>query len=476
MNPLTTLAVGRFPKLVRGCLLLLLAATAVMAGCSNIKGARTPSPTFAPKALPSPVSDRVVPLPSGGSLIVPAGALPPEAEVNVELTCTPLLPELMDDVQAVGEAFAIHATEQPSRSVLLRLPVPAEAADPVRLVVIRVEPDGTTTFLMTVVKDTELVAAAPGFGTFVIGQLLYDDRVTLAGPANLVPGELATFRPLSNLPLSVQGAARPDKKHGGFVHSYLPSSIHSATWTLKGGITPVYEDTYAAQVHASAKPSWGEISYEFVDLAYGRRWYGVKSVQIASGPEAYAGQPFKVSLSTLTPVIYAGQEVKVVAALQGAFEPPITWSWDFGDGDAGGPVKTDENTGFYALPAKRYADQDLPQDHEVQVTAQDSRGREVQESIRVRVVGEPKYRVALEGPQRLAWINPGVAATYTARASGGKPPYIYGIMIAPEEDSSHGAAVLAIRLHRSSCSMSRATISSWPVRLTICKIRQTRLP
>jgi len=448
-----TLPVGRSPKLMHGCLALLLLILAVMAGCdapapstrSSPTRTSMPTPTSTSRPLPVVATERVILLPVGGSLTVPAGALPQEAEVHVRLTCPPPLPTLMDDVQAVGEAFAVQATAQPSRAVTLRLPLPAGAADPGGLVMVRVEPDGNTTFLMTAVEGNELVAAAPGFGTFVLGQLLYDDRVTLAGAANLVPGELATFYPLSTLPPSLQGAIRPDRNF--VVHSYLPSSVRNAKWTARGGIALLYQNTNAALVRANDEPSWGEISYEFVDQAYGRRWYGCKTIQIAPGPVEHAGQPFKVSLHAISPVTYAGEDVTIAAALYGSFEPPITWSWDFGDGESGGPVTLEENPGPFDLPLKRYAAQDLPQDYTVQVTAQDSRGHEARGSLLVRIAAQPKYRVALEGPERLAWTGQGVSANYTATVSGGQPPYYFAVVLAPGDPtawhSSDGTLVQA---------------------------------
>jgi hypothetical protein len=400
-----TLVLRHALALTGGGLLLLIIAV-VVAACSDSSGARAPSPTRAtnptanPTAFPAPVSGATIPLDSGGSLVLPEGALPLGAEVNVTAACPPLLP---DGVQAVGEAFAIRSTAQPSRPALLRLPVPDGVTDPSNLVIIRVEPNGATTFLMTSVAGKYLEATTPGFSTFTIGRIQDGAMVALVGVADLVSGERGTFS----------------------IRSDPPLSIRDATWATLGGVSLVNESATAAVLRASGQGNSGEISCEFVDLAHGRRWYVHRSVKLSSAAEAYVREPFKVSLVSLTPVIYAGQEVTIEAEVLGTYQAPITWRWDFGDSASGGPVTTDENMTRYTLPSKRYAGSDQPQDYTVKVTAKDATGREVQGSTSVRVLIAPGYSMTVEGPLRLAWKDPYVLASHTARASGELSLYYY---------------------------------------------------
>ena len=107
--------------------------------------------------------ETIISLPSGGQVVIPKDALPSGADVSVESTPSPVLP---DDVTAVGEAFSITATADLIKPATLRLPIPAGVTDPSNLVVVRVESDGTTTFLMSEVEGEELVTFTPGFSTF----------------------------------------------------------------------------------------------------------------------------------------------------------------------------------------------------------------------------------------------------------------------------------------------------------------------
>ena len=297
-------------------------------------------------------------------LIVPEGALPSSAQVLVRLTCMPLL---ADDVEAIGDAVAINCPDVPSRTLILLIPAPEGASDPSQYVIIRVEPSGMTTYLMTELVGENLIALTPGYGTFVLARRDGPGGPSLSGAEMLLPGEVGTFATLSNWPLRMREEA----------------------WSATAGTLLMQQGMQSAAVVALDQPDWGEIRHSFFDTWSGVRWFGARNPAIVQGPEGYEGQPFKVSLSTLTPVTYAGREVTIHAKLHGALQGPVTWSWDFGDGESGGPVTTEKDVDLLELPAKRYDTQDPVTDYQVTVTAQDALGSEVSGSASIRVFGRP---------------------------------------------------------------------------------------
>ncbi len=393
----------RICALCRGLMLLLITAV-VIAGCGG-QATSAPAPTSAPPATAEPTSapaaapataapialavpGTAIAISTGGSLIVPEGALPVDAKVSAMATQVPPLP---DDVKPVGDAFSLTASAQPSQPVILRLPIPAGAADPASLVVIRVESDGAATFLMTEVDGSELVAATPGFSTFAIGELLPDQQVRLAGDADMIPGEREVFCPRFETNLIVR----------------------DAQWRVSGNFTLVFESATSAIVQAGGEPGYGMLNYEFVDLTHGRRWVGSRVLSSYSG----AGK-FKVSLITRTPLAYAGEDVLFTASAYGEYEGPITWNWDFGNGTTGEKT-TDAAVRNLELPLTRYeAMQEQPL-RRATLTARDAKNREAKAGISV-LVRERAFEVVLEGPQVLTWQAGGVSAAYAAAVSGGQ--------------------------------------------------------
>ena len=251
---------------------------------------RTPMP--APSATPTEVRTGIFPLPWGGLLIVPKDALPSSAQVLVRLTCMPLL---TSDVEAIGDAVAITCPDVPARTLILLIPAPEGATDPSEYVIIRVEPDGMTTYLMTELVGKDLVAWTPGYGTFVFARLKSYSGPNLSGPAILVPGEMGTFATLSDWPLLMR----------------------DETWSATAGTELIQQGMQSGAVVALEQPDWGEIRHSFLETWTGVRWFGARNPGITQAPEGYAGQPFKVSLSTLTPVTYAGREIRIGATLHG---------------------------------------------------------------------------------------------------------------------------------------------------------------
>lgn len=382
-------------------------STATLTATSSARLTATPAtrPTIAPTVLPTSVFDRVIPLPSGGYILVPEGALPREAQVTVGPACTPLL---LQSVEAVGEAFAVQATDQPSQPVFFHLPIPSGVDDPSELVIIRVEPNGRTTFLVTEVEANELIAASPGFSTFVVAKNS-PTAPAMIGKALLLPGEREVYS----------------------FDSDSPEWLQDTSWNVTDGLALVHGSEHTALVQAFDQTGWETLGYEFIYLVRGVRWFGGKRLYISQDPMTLEDPSFSLDVITQTPLVYDGSEVLITAKVLGRPETPITWIWDYGDGEIGGPVTTGEQMFDFDLPPKRYTSPNLPVEYEATVTATDGRGRKVQGAQSVRVVVKPRYGLEFEGPQSISWTTQEVVGTYTARASGAEPPYWYFWMLTP---------------------------------------------
>jgi len=428
--------VARFPKQAMLVLLVLLCvASPLLTACEPAPATPTRQPTTAPAAAPTrettavqPVAGRTaapavthtvastplpagdILLPTGGRLIVPEGALPADVEISMAPTCTPAL---HTNMTAVSTAVMIYAAQKPTRPLMLRIPVPEGITNTATLAIIRVEPNGATTFLMTEADGDELVAATPGYGTFVVLQSESSQAwVSLAGPSALVPGESAVYYPVS---AEWQDVLCPQ-------------------WSVAGGMALTAESAEVALVQALEGSLWADVTFEFVNRIRGWRWFGARLVQIDTGSEAYGGQPFKLSVLAETPLVTVGQDVKVIATAHGAFEPPLIWSWDFGDGETGGPVTTQGSTGSFALPAKRYDQHSWSAGYPVSVTVTDARSRQVRGQAAIRARAERTFWAEVEGPPQVSWISPEVEGLYTVSANGGEPPITNTVMISPQED------------------------------------------
>jgi hypothetical protein len=130
-------------RVILGILLALLMPAIVLAGCGGGNGEVTDDGGDGATRLDDNAS--IVAIDSGGFIEIPEGALPEGAEVSVETTRMPVLP---DGVEPVGEALQITATAELTQPAMLHLPIPAGVGDASGLVIIRVEPDGGTTILM----------------------------------------------------------------------------------------------------------------------------------------------------------------------------------------------------------------------------------------------------------------------------------------------------------------------------------------
>ncbi len=351
-----------------------------------------PGPTAVASA---EIPGQTIPLQTGGSVFVPEGALAEGVLVQAQRTEMPLLP---DDVEPLGQAVEITADAQPAEPVLLRLPIPEGADNPADLVIVRVEPDGATTFLMTEVDGEHLMAYTPGFSVYLVGQFLSAKPVFVAGNNDLLMGQPATY----------------------YIYPMAPRSAQSATWRVAGDATILSQSDNTLTLQAASHAGRASIEYHAIDLDRGVHWYGKKDLLIR-GNAILLGGPYVVSLVTENPVLYADEQAHIRADVHGAFQPPITWTWDYGDGTVGSATGQGDAT-LLDLPPKLYAPQDHP--YSVAVTAKDSQGVEATGHLLIRALEQP-LAVRLEGAQDVAWVAPGVLAGYEAAASGGTPAYHY---------------------------------------------------
>lgn len=386
--------------------------------------------------LPSAVSDREssltavallnvpgkkIPLLPGGALFVPEGALPGDALAEVEDVEMPPLPE---GVEPLGRAVAINTAVQPSQPLVINLPMPAGVSDPSGLTLIRVQPDGSTTLLMTTVEAGELVAATPGFSLFGVVRLEGEER-SLIGKRHLLPGEKATYR-ASLAPL---GKAR------------------NASWKVDGGARIVSESEDAITIQAGEEDGRVILSYECTDVERGVRWYGAVAIEVTpESPDLEHG--FLVSVTTRTATIRASRTsevppVYISASVHGQFQPPITWRWDLGDGTKGGPESSGAAATGFALPEHRYS-AERERTYSVRVWAKDGRGREVVGKLPISVLLAP-MEIMLDGPERLQWQEGGVSADYSALVLFGAPPYTFEWGVLPAMKTEHHAGETSVQ-------------------------------
>jgi len=137
------------------------------------------------------------------------------------------------------------------------------------------------------------------------------------------------------------------------------------------------------------------------------------------------------------PVVYDTEEAILQASVTGtAVAPPITWTWDFGDGTVG-QFGTSATGTRYGLPYHRYQ---IPTNKKMKtytavVTAEDDEGHQATDYRVIYVIREP-FSITLRGPRDL-W--PDVLGErsylYTATAKGGEPPYLYTWSLSPDHDN-----------------------------------------
>ncbi|MCJ7714922.1 MAG: FHA domain-containing protein, partial [Anaerolineales bacterium] len=282
---------------------------------------------------------------SGGTIVIPDDALLEVSKISVDLASTPLLP---DGVEPVGEALSITAPTVPQIPVTLRLPIPESVTNPENLVIIRVESDGTTTFLMTDVDGNELVATTPGFSNFIVAQLTDARKVGISGKQKIRPGQREQYY------------VNPFKRES--------REINGAIWSVAGEAMLVNNDNISAIVQADQQEGSAILSFKVIDQ-YGYRWFGTRFIEVTNNSELYTSD-FGVSIILYPAVVEPGENVQIVAEVYGDFEVPLTWSWEYGDGTTGSA--SSELTRFDFPPKTFNADENR---YIVSVRVEDTQGR-----------------------------------------------------------------------------------------------------
>lgn len=353
----------------------------------------------APAVLYANALGTTIPLEPGGSVFVPEGALSAGAQISAELTRSPLLPE---GVEAAGNAYLVQASAEPLQPVILRLPVPQGADSPEELVIVRAGADGSITLLQTWVDGLDLVAATPGFSTFVAGRLAEPGHVlALDGKGWLAPGEKTAY------------FADWDRRR----------SVSEARWWAYGPVTITWQDRYNAILQAGERLATAYLYYECIDLDGGFGWFGSAQVVVRSADSVAA----YVGVAPWPPTTYSEEgTVTITACVYGRFETPTTWTWIISDGAEGGPVTID--SACIQLPDLTVTGESGT--YMVRVFATDKVGRKAFGYGFYEVLVRP-YRVRVEGPRALVWSDPAAYGAYTAGGEGGAPPYDYAFLQLP---------------------------------------------
>lgn len=129
-----------------------------------------------------------------GMLMFPVNSLPAGTEILIAET---ELPPLVTDLVALGVAYRVETTSQPTIPVEISLQIPP-ATNTDNLVIVRVEDDGTITLLQTEVVDQHLVAYTPGFSIITIAQmrgaLSGINKPKISGPDSLPSGVVGQYQ------------------------------------------------------------------------------------------------------------------------------------------------------------------------------------------------------------------------------------------------------------------------------------------
>lgn len=253
-----------------------------------------------------------IPLEMGASLFVPEGALPVGTVIDVQLSeVIPLLPEGFNQV---GDALILTADAQPQTPVLLRMPIPAGVIDPTNLMIVRVEPDGTTTFLMTDVDGGDLVAFTPGFSKFcaveLVGLFMRDWKPILFGNPNLLPGQSGTF----------------------YLMNVHPHIIFNSQWALRGDAVIQHHDDQSVTITAGQTGGTVFLSYVGIDLKHGIRFYSSRMISIMSQEllerNKDSREGFRIAITSNKPKVFEGESLDVLISFHGHYRLPVLWSYE----------------------------------------------------------------------------------------------------------------------------------------------------
>jgi len=137
--------------------LLALSFLLIVTGCGG-GGGDTTTPS---------VSPTTVALGATGVLKFPARSLAAGTNVSVAEVVPPVLG---DDLTAVGSAWSVSVSSEPSMPVEVTLPVP-DGEDPADLILVRQEDSGRITLLQTRLDNGMLTARTPGFSTVLVARV-----------------------------------------------------------------------------------------------------------------------------------------------------------------------------------------------------------------------------------------------------------------------------------------------------------------
>lgn len=348
------------------------------------------------------IEGETIPLEMGASVFIPEGALPVGTAIDAQVSeVIPLLPE---GFNPVGDALILTADAQPQTPVLLRMPIPAGVTDPTNLMIVRIESDGRTTFLMADVDGSDLVAFTPGFSKFcaveLVSGFLREWRPSIFGIPNLLPGQSGTFH-LMNV---------------------KPGTMVNSQWTVTGDATIQHQDDVSVTITAGQSGGTAIVSYVGIDLDQGIRFSGSRRVIMMSPAllntlEGHR-EGFQVAITSNKPKVFEGESLDVMVSFHGHYRLPVLWSYEVNKCLAQVEMISSDHQPVplsIDCPPGRY---------EIFVWAEYMKLEDdfINNGMLLRfdVFAKPLL-VQLLGPTELDMGQHNISAVYTAQASGGNP-------------------------------------------------------
>ena len=381
-------------------------------------------------------------LDNGGSLVIKREAL--ERAANIRLS-TPWQPTLPDNVEIIGDAMIVQSDRTelaiPAR---LELPLPDTLDNSERLYVATVDQNGAAILLVPEIQGDSLRVLLPRLGSFALVRVNTPDETpfhdNLVGKPELVVKETAIYRVLRSFVAEPVDTPQAQLK--------LTPEQAQEEWQVYGDVTLLESNGLTAKIQAKAEINSGSamVTVFFLNPRDGLRYLAGTEIAVIqpSDPQAL----FKTNLLTLQPLLSDEQQAaEFTAEVTDVATPPITWTWEYGDGDSGGPLTTDSLS--FTLPAKRYKPSNGQggSEYRVKVTATDSTGLSASAEFPVVVTyaaDQPAPLTAsIDCPTRSDLRDPAcslrlnqdsISGTYLASISGGAPPYRYFWQMAPLQD------------------------------------------
>lgn len=360
----------------------------------------------------------------GGGVMLPEGSMSNGAAITATSVAAPGLP---DDLEPLAGAINVEATEQPSRPIEIRLPLPA-GEDPDDLTIYRYEDDGTLTLLGTSLDGTELVAGAPGFSRFGIARS-FGIRTGIAGPRFLDLGAEAFYKLLAGSP--------------GFEVWTYSTENYAVYGPLTIGKIAVYSDGDVVSITAGESEGLGTIANEFNYYVTQKGatnpetpviYRGFASVNVSVQDFAGPPGPLAVHIIAADTTLYLGQAQEprdiyaTVENLPHFTDYRFRWRWDYGDSVTGSEV-SDRSID---IPGHRYPATGV-YTVTVSATALDPTGAETGARLEAQFLVEVRdaddFFAWIDGPVSID--NPGDSGQYTARTLGGTPEFDFRWQVLP---------------------------------------------